>query len=406
MGFLLFGYDQGVMGGLLTLPSFVDTFPRIDTINTTGELKCTAFSLGQLIAGRIVTGVGNGFITATVPTWQSECAKWIDFGFYFTAGSTSWRVSIALQVIFAIFIMVFVLPLPESPRWLIKKGRIEEAAVVFAALDDVEVDDPQIAVQIDEIRATLSLVESGGLRDIFGPQDKERMGQQITGINLITYYAGTEYFIASFIAVYTIEKLGRRKLMLFGAVGQAGTMALLAVTTYLAAKTDALPHPGKDNAAAGIVAAILLFVFNTFFAIGWLGMTWLYPSEINSLRVRTPATGISTAGNWIFNFLVVLVTPIAFDTIGYYTYAVFAVINAIMVPAVYFFLPETAGRSLEEIDDIFEKADPKRPWSVVKVADELPFRATFDSKMDPEAAYALRQRFGKKDSIEKPEHIE
>ncbi|KAM0748971.1 general substrate transporter [Meredithblackwellia eburnea MCA 4105] len=519
MGFLLFGYDQGVMGGLLTLESFIQTFPSLDTVHTTGTVKshnstilgvsiaiyeigcmigalsclyvgekfgrrktillgstimiigaalqCSAFSLGQLVAGRVVTGLGNGFITATVPTWQSECAKakdrgylvmiegalitggicvsyWIDFAFYWLGtNSASWRAPIAFQILFALVIIAFILPLPESPRWLIKKGRIEEAADVFAALDDLEPSNPIVQAQIEEIRATLPLVEGAGLRDIFGKQDKEQnfwrvslgfwnqVMQQITGINLITYYAatiyetsiglsplnskilaaanGTEYFLASFIAVYTIESFGRRKLMLFGAFGQAVTMALLTITTWLATKPDALPHGGKDNSKAGIVAAILLFVFNSFFAIGWLGMTWLYPAEINSLRVRTPANGISTAGNWIFNFMVVLITPVAFDSIGYYTYTVFAAINLMMCPVVYFFYPETAGRSLEEIDDIFAAADPKKPWSVVKVAAELPFRpkaeeAIHGGAVDPEAAYALRQRFGGK--RENDEHVE
>lgn len=107
---------------------------------------------------------------------------------------------------------------------------------------------------------------------------------QISGINIITYYAatifenniglspfiarllaacnGTEYFLASFIAVFTIEKFGRRKLMIFGAVGQSLSMIVLAATTS---------HPSKGT---GIVAALFLFVFNSFFAVGWLGMTW------------------------------------------------------------------------------------------------------------------------------------
>lgn len=110
---------------------------------------------------------------------------------------------------------------------------------------------------------------------------------------------GTEYFAASWVAVYFIERLGRRKLMLFGAIGQSITMALLTVTTYLAAKPEALPFGGFSNTHAGLAAAVLLFVFNTFFAIGWLGSAWLYPAEITNLRVRGPSCGISTGGNWV-----------------------------------------------------------------------------------------------------------
>lgn len=140
-----------------------------------------------------------------------------------------------------------------------------------------------------------------------------------TGINLITYYAaviysglnlsgflsrllaalnGTEYFIASWPAVYLVDRVGRRKLMIFGAAGQAATMAALAGAASLTGGDD----PPK-GAAIAVIA--LLFVFNTFFAIGWLGMTWLYPTEVVSTRLRGPVNSLSTSANWIFNFLVV-----------------------------------------------------------------------------------------------------
>lgn len=77
---------------------------------------------------------------------------------------------------------------------------------------------------------------------------------------------GTEYFLASLIAIFLIDRVGRRKLMLFGAVGQTLTMVLLAILGSL------------NTSGANIASAVLLFVFNSFFAIGWLGMTWLYAS--------------------------------------------------------------------------------------------------------------------------------
>ena len=236
--------------------------------------------------------------------------------------------------------------------------------------------------------------------------------QQISGINLITYYAptiykqyiglsgtlpsvlaacnGTEYFLASWIAVYTIERFGRRSLMLFGSTGMVASMVILAAM-------NALSEAGRGGSATGIVSAIFLFVFNSFFAVGWLGMTWLYPAEIVPLRIRAPSNGLSTSANvsrppplklshqqigtnampqWAFNFMVVMITPVSFTAIGYKTYVIFAVINAFIIPVVYFFYPETAYRSLEEIDDIFRKT-PRgwRAWfSVVKIAHDEPLR--------------------------------
>lgn len=140
------------------------------------------------------------------------------------------------------------------------------------------------------------------------------MFQQISGINLITYYAatiyesigldgnlsrllaaanGTEYFLASWIAVFLIEKAGRRPLMLFGAVGMSLSMVVLAITTSFTKGDTQQVQTGP-----GYVAVVFLFIFNTFFAIGWLGMTWLYPSEIVPLRIRAPSSALSTSANW------------------------------------------------------------------------------------------------------------
>ncbi|KAF2215453.1 hypothetical protein CERZMDRAFT_94864 [Cercospora zeae-maydis SCOH1-5] len=477
--FALFGYDQGVMGGLLTLPSFLDHFPEIDTAHPerTGRtssqvsniqgitvggytlgcffgavatiwlgnflgrkktilvgstimivgaaLQASSFELGQLISSRLITGFGNGMNTSTVPTWQSETSKshrrgqmvmiegslivfgvmlsyWIDLGFSFLEPSTiSWRFPIAFQIIMALFIVALIPGLPESPRWLVLKGRDAEALEVLTALNDTTEDDPKVQTEFQAVKDTVFEMAKGSFMDCFAFNRNRnfhrtalayvnQMFQQISGINIITYYAatifqnniglspflsrllaalnGTEYFMASIIAIFTIEKIGRRKLMLFGAIGQAGSMAILAGTT-------SIPTEDPRSKQAGIAATVFLFVFNSFFAVGWLGMTWLYPAEITPLDIRAPANAISTTANWIFNFMVVMVTPVAFANIGYNTYTVFAVINAFMVPCVYFFFPETAYRSLEEMDEIFHKVHGFQGiFDVVKVAKEQPRR--------------------------------
>lgn len=475
-------------GGLLTLPSFIATFPSIDTTGQSGTshaatlqgvaiglyeigcfigaisclwlgdmlgrrpiiwigtilmiigatVQCSSFSLAQLIIARIITGVGNGMHTATIPVWQSECSPphkrgmlimvegalitggicmsyWIDFAFYwidpssrnpkfdradlvnYPHASASWRVPIAFQILLCIptFITIW---MPESPRWLLLKNREEDARAVLASLDQVPLDDPVVELKIREIKDSIADAAGVGVADIF-KQGKERnfhrtvlgfviqMFQQISGINLITYYAatifqtnigmsalvsrivaaanGTEYFLASWIAVFTIERLGRRNLMVFSAVMMAVCMAILTGTTSPAAL-----HPDASgeaqNKKPAYVATVFLFLFNTFFAIGWLGMTWLYPAEITPLSIRAAANGISTSANWLFNFMVVLITPIAFSTIGYKTYLIFAVINAAIAVTSYLVFPETAGRSLEEMDEIFAKSSYLNPYDVVK----------------------------------------
>ena len=272
---------------------------------------------------------------------------WIDFGFSFLNPSpVSWRFPIAFQIVLAVLILIFVMPLPESPRWLILKGQEEEAVYVLAALNDKPLDDPFIRNEIQAIKDTVIEASKGSFWDMFTTTEDRHLHrvilayvnqvfQQISGINLITYYAaivfetqiglsgflsrvlaaanGTEYFLASWIAVFTIERFGRRQLMMFGSAGMSISMIILAITGSIA------------NYQAGIAGAVFLFVFNTFFAIGWLGMTWLYPAEIVPLRIRAPANALSTSANWAFNFLVVMITPVSFDSIGYKTYIVFAV---------------------------------------------------------------------------------
>ncbi|RMZ79772.1 hypothetical protein DV738_g3206, partial [Chaetothyriales sp. CBS 135597] len=446
LDFLLFGYDQGVTGGLLTLDSFRKQFPTIDakapgisqaeasTRSTYQGISVASYNLGcflgavaciwvgnplgrrrtifvgtsimivgailqaasyhlpLFIVGRIVTGIGNGLNTSTVPTWQSECSR-IDFALYFAdPHPVSWRFPLAFQIVFCVPILAFVMRLPESPRWLILKGLDEEAVSVLAALNGQPKESDFIRDEFQAIADTVLEESKGSFKDLFTMGENKhfhrvvlgyvnQMFQQISGINLITYYIpnvlenqvglssfnakliaacnGTEYFMASWIAVFTIEKIGRRKLMLWGLVGMSICMAILAATDSI------------GSSKSGIAETIFLFMFNTCFAVGWLGMTWLYPAEIVPLKIRAPANALSTTGNWIWNFMVVMITPVAFENIKYQTYIIFAVINAGIFPIVYFFYPETAYRSLEEMDAIFQKSTV---WTVVKVADREPHR--------------------------------
>ncbi|KAN0085788.1 General substrate transporter [Tylopilus felleus] len=455
-GFTLFGYDQGVMSALLTAGQFEKVFPQVvvdashpnhatlqsfvvaiyeigcligalsnlwlgdrlgrrktivvgGCIMTVGAiLQTTSYSYAQLVVARIVTGLGNGLNTSTVPSYHAECSpaakrgslimiegSLITFGimisYWASASSAQWRVPIALQIVLALIMVFGIGFLPESPRWLMKHGRNAEAAAVISALEDKPFTDPDIQRTYHAIREAVDIEEEGSqglyankearssrsqLRELFtgGRSQNFRRAslgvvnqcfQQITGINLITYYAtilfqrlglsdvtsriiaaanGTEYFLASLIAIFLIDRVGRRKLMLFGAVGQCLTMVLLAVLGSV------------KGSGAQVVSSVLLFVFNSFFAVGWLGMTWLYPAEIVGLRIRAPANALSTASNWIFNFMVVMVTGPSFNNISWGTYIVFAALNAFIVPVVYLFFPETAGRSLEDMDVIFALA--------------------------------------------------
>ncbi|KAL6453051.1 STL1 Sugar transporter STL1 [Candida maltosa Xu316] len=484
VGFLLFGYDQGVAGSLLTLPNFENTFPSIsgpslnDSIrqgavisiyeigcfvgalatvylgNKLGRIKCmfigcviviigaalqaSAFTVTHLAIARAFTGIGTGFMTSTVPVWQAELSTaksrgklimmmgslitagiaisyWIDFAFYFVSDNDpkgiSWRIPIILQVIFPIALLTVIFKLPESPRWLMSQNKAQEARAVFSAIYDLPQDHEKIENQLQEITDSLELeaAENVGfdIRELVkqGPtRNFQRLSlacwsqifQQITGINLITYYAGTifekyigmspfnsrilaacngtEYFIASLFGILMIERVGRRKLLIFGAIGQALVMMSLTISTWQADK--------QEGSQAGVAAAFFLFAFNSVFGVSYLGVCWLQPPELASLQLRAQTAALSTCCNWLFNFMVVMITPIAFNNIGYYTYTIFACINILIAPMVYIFYPETSGRTLEEMDIIFNKTPVWRPWEVVKIAKETPKLSHFSQDVE------------------------
>ncbi|ODN88841.1 sugar transporter [Cryptococcus wingfieldii CBS 7118] len=509
-GFTLFGYDQGVMSGLLTLDSFEQQFPetaggfegsttatlqsllvaiyeigcmagalsniwvgdrlgRRHTIALGGFimligsiLQTAAIDYAMMLVARVITGIGNGLLTSTVPAYQSECSKayrrgqlvlaegslitfgvmvsyWVDLGFFYTTGSISWRFPIAFQLVFIIIMIVclYAFRLPESPRWLAAKGKFPQALAVLAALDNTSVTDPAVVTVFHGITDAIAAEHVGefSFKEIFkgGKTQNFRrtmLGvvaqcyQQICGINLITYYLtsvlsglglsdemsrvisgvnGTCYFLTSLIAIAIIERAGRRSLMLWMALAQCATMAVLA----------GLYNKAQDqNKAAQVVSVLMLFLFNTWFSIGFLGITWLYPAEVTPLRIRAPANALSTASNWIFNFMVVMATGPMFANIGWGTYAFFAAMNGIiMFPGLYFFFPETKRYSLEDLDIIFAKAyveglDPVKvslhPESVPKAgsreAEEILGR-NVDSQKD--GGNGARQRFDGKEKGEK-----
>lgn len=368
----------------------------------------TSFHFPQFIVARLVLGLGTGGYVATVPVWQSEIARaskrgahvatdgifigggvalalWVDFGFYFIdESSVSWRFPFAFQIVLSVMTMFFITIFPESPRWLIKKGRQDEAAEILAAIMDTEHEN--VRNEIREIELSLSVASSGSWTDMLKMGESRlfhravlaatgQMFQQMCGINVITYYATTIFqqylglspviarvlaacmamtqLFGGYLAFFTIDSLGRRILMLWSAAAMCCSMAVLAGTTS-----------AEDNTAALAIAVVALFVFQFTFTVGYSGLTFLYATEMAPLQIRAAVSAVSTATVWTFNFILAQVTPVGFNTLDHKYYIIFAATNAAIVPTVYFFFPETKGRTLEEINEIFIRSknifDPPR----------------------------------------------
>ena len=183
--------------------------------------------------------------------------------------------------------------------------------------------------------------------------ESHSMSLLLGGINMIVYsaFATTSWFL--------IERAGRRRLWLVGTVGQMVSMII----------TFSCLIPGDPMVARG--AAVGLFTYIASFGATWLPLPWLYPAEVNPIKTRAKANAVSTCSNWMFNFLIVMVTPIMVQKIKWGTYLFFAAANACFIPIIWFLYPETARRSLEEIDIIFAKGHVEK-MSYVKAAQELP----------------------------------
>lgn len=420
MGAFIIGERMGrrrmmLLGGLIMIIGTIITVTAFGPGDSSGKGNVGGFV--QFIIGRVVTGLGNGANTATVPSWIAETSKahnrgflicmeastvavgtviayWLDFGLSYVDTSVSWRFPIAFQIFFAIILMSGVLVLPESPRWLLRHGYDAEATRVLAALENRTVDD-EIAVEAKtRLAHSLEAQEnmSTGARALFIQGKNQNMTrmlvgastqlfQQIGGCNAVIYYStilfrnqiGLEgqlplilggvlsvvYMIFALTSFLLVEKVGRRKLFFIGTFGQAGSMFI----TWAC-----LLAGGAENAKG---AAVGLFLFIAFFGATWLPLPWLYPAELNSMPVRTHANAVSTMTNWICNFLVVQVLPTMTASINSWTFFLFAMANVIFLPFIYFFYPETSGRSLEEFDVLYahSHAVGRRPTVVAK---ELP----------------------------------
>ncbi|KAL7412856.1 general substrate transporter [Mrakia frigida] len=460
MGFLLFGYDQGVMAGIITSRQFNEEFYQTQssgindvhtatiqgTVVAVYEVGCLfgalfAFYFGeafgrrrmvylgsavmvfgtliqitafgpkkgflQFMIGRVITGLGNGANTSTIPSWVAESSKshnrgflvcveasmvavgtlisyWLDFGLSYVNSSASWRFPIGLQILFAALLSLGIFIFPESPRWLFVHGHEEAASQIIADLNNSNIEDEgtqrEIRLIIEGINTSASISGGTSTRELFVGGKKQhfrRMAvgassqifQQLGGCNAVIYYAtvlfeqsiGLETRLAlvlggALTSFFLVETLGRRKMFLIGSAGQCLAMVI----------TFACLIPGTAETAKG--GAFGLFLYIIFFGSCWLPLPWLYPAELNPLRIRTKANAVSTMANWLFNFLVVQVTPTMIASIGWGTFLIFAVANALFIPVIWVFYPETKGRTLEAIDLIFATAfeEKERPTHIAQ----------------------------------------
>ncbi|KAK1817382.1 hypothetical protein LTR12_008249 [Friedmanniomyces endolithicus] len=441
---VFFGYDQGVFGGILQNPHWLATFnyptPVITGITVSSyclgaltgcittffigdilgrrrmiwlsmtfiivgaSLQASAYSLPHLIVGRVITGIGTGMDSSTVPMYQSELCKaewrgrivaweiwfigigivlayWIDYAFSYVAGEAGWRTPIALQLIFAVAVVFIVWGLPESPRWLAKRGREEEAAQVLCDVFDLQRHDPYVLGEMDAIRAAIAIETGEGAGKALSIFKKDKLQtrwrvflawfglfmNQWSGINLVVYYMPTvlvvnvgmtahrAQLIAGFVILMfpvgntlpalALDRMGRKMTMMIGCGILSFSMLMITILLSF----------GKPTTSTASIA--FFFLYMLVFGATVNVVPWVWGPEILPLEARARGVAISVSSHWMWNFCIVMITPVLLNNIGWATYVIFTVLLAAFVPIVYFCYPETSRLSLESIDNLFLPAD-------------------------------------------------
>lgn len=333
-------------------------------------------------------------------------AYWFAYGTNFIGGTGegqsdwAWRLPLVLQGIPAVILAAGVWFLPYSPRWLVKKGRDDEALATLSRLRNRPVDDKLIQIEFLDIKAECVFEArefderfahlSAGSRDhvwiremvsyaqIFQDRDKfKRVAlaslvmffQQWSGIDSIIYYApvifsslgltsSTSSLLATGItgvlnvlttvpAILVLDKVGRKPLLLVGALGMLSTMLVVGVVA------SQFQDRWADHAAAGWAAVVMIWLYIVNFAYSWGPVSWTLIAEVFPLSTRAKGTSIAASANWMNNFIIALVTPTLLARISWGLYILFAGFLTLGVVFVWFFVPETKGRTLEEMDQVF-----------------------------------------------------
>ncbi|KAM3501940.1 hypothetical protein MY11210_009222 [Beauveria gryllotalpidicola] len=425
-----------VLGALIAAP-FGDFLGRRKSLLLGVALFCIgaicqvcAEDIPLLLVGRFLAGVGVGAVSVLVPMYQSEMApKWIRgtlvcaYQLSITIGllaasiiniitsripnSSSYRIPLGLQIVPALIITAGLLILPETPRFLVKKGRNEEAGISLSRLRRLDITHPALIEELHEIIANhqyeLTLGDASWKEIFVGTPHLARrtftgcglqMLQQLTGINFIMYFSTTFFGGAGIDSPYTksliiqiinvvstipglivIESWGRRRLLMAGAIGMAACQLFIA-SFFTAA--------GKDLRFAQQTILMVFCSLNIFFfASSWGPVVWVVTSEIYPLKVRAKAMSISTASNWLLNFGIAYSTPFMVDVgpgnagFGPKIFFIWGAFCVIAVLFVWCMVYETSKISLEQIDEMYERVNHawesknfEPSWSFQQIVDE------------------------------------
>ncbi|KAJ5089165.1 hypothetical protein N7532_007849 [Penicillium argentinense] len=354
-------------------------------------------------AGRVIAGVGIGIATVIVPLYTAEMAPksirgqlgsmfqffftlgvmtsyWVDYGVSKMSSSTKqWRIPVGLQLIPGGALCMGMLLVKESTRWLAKKGRHDEA---MASLIWVRGgDSPETHEEMAEILAGIreEELQTEGLtwKEYLLPANRFRLfvvitlqiGVQLTGNTSLAYFSpqvfksvgagsnalffsgffGVAKVIACFVFLsFLVERIGRKGALAVGAALMGALFLIVAVLTVIHP-----PNPNGGLSSTSVASLVMIYLEAMVYNMSWGPVPWLYTAEIFPNRIREGGVAMGTATQWLFNFVFSQITPHAVNNLKWRTFLMFAIFNWALVVYVWFFIKETKGRSLEEMELIF-----------------------------------------------------
>ncbi|KAM0310055.1 hypothetical protein ACHAO8_008452 [Botrytis cinerea] len=417
-------------------------------------LQTASTGLGLIVAGRLVAGFGVGFVSATIILYMSEiCPKKVrgalvsGYQFCVTIGlllascvtygtqdrldTGSYRIPIGLQMAWALILGGGLFFLPESPRYFVKKGNLDQAAAMLARLRGEPVGSDYIQQELTEIIANheyeMSVIPQtgyfgswmncfkGGLsnpgsnlrRTILGTS--LQMMQQWTGINFIFYF-GTTFFQAlgtisnpfliglittlvnvcsTPISFWTVERFGRRTILIWGALGMLICEFIVAIIGVTAGRES------QNNTAAVSAMIAFICIYISFFASTWGPGAWVIIGEVFPLPIRSRGVGLSTASNWLWNCIIAVITPYLVGTekgqadLGAKVFFLWGSLCTCSFVYAYLLVPETKGLSLEQVDRMLEETTPRN-----------------SAKWVPHSTFAADMGMTEKTGVEHVQHAE
>ncbi|KAF8978373.1 hypothetical protein BGZ46_006532 [Entomortierella lignicola] len=431
--------SAGTFCGALMAGDFADFFGRRLTIILGSAifivgvaLQTASAGLALLVVGRTVAGLGVGFVSAIIILYMSEIAPkkvrgaivsgyqfCITIGLLLAAcvtygtenfeNSRSYRIPIGLQMLWALILGIGLMFLPESPRYFVKKGKVEEARLALGRVRGQDPTSHYVEAELNEIRAnheyekrmvpetgyfgswllcfsgSVTLASSNVRKTLLGIS--LQMMQQWTGVNFVFYYstiflkgtgAVSNPFLMSLIftlvnvlstplSFWLVERFGRRSMLLWGAIGMTVCefiVAIIGVTvgfnhTHTVGDATIANNISAVNAQ---IAFIAIYIF--CFATTWGPGAWVLIGEIFPLSIRSRGVALSTASNWFWNFIISFITPYLVGTdhanMQSSVFFLWGALCALCIVYTYFLVPETKGLTLEQVDQMLDQVTPRK----------------------------------------------